>query len=64
MGGCRRVDCGRNAGALIVAPTEVEAVRHLSIGKILNIKADNRDPGAMTLSADDNTALVEAVHCD
>ena len=64
MGGGGRVYCGGNTGTLIVAPTEVEAVRHLSVGKILNIKADNRDPGAMTLSADDNTALVEAVHCD
>ena len=64
MGGGGRVDCWRNAGALIVASTEVEAVGHLSISKILNIKTDNRDPGAMTLSADHNAALVEAVHCD
>ena len=59
-----RVDCRRDAGTLIVAPTEVETIGHLSVSEILNIKADNRDPGAMTLSADDNTALVEAVHCD
>ena len=64
MGGGGRVDCGSNAGALVVAPAEVETVRHLSVGKILNIKADNGDPGAVTLSADDNAALVEAVHCD
>ena len=64
MGGGGRVDCGSNAGALVVAPAEVETVRHLSVGKILNIKADNGDPGAMALTADYNAALKEAVHCD